>query len=199
MTKAEFIKRLEDQFQGVIESVKRRTAAEIEDSRARIDAQRFADWLRSEVDKANAEPALKAFDVVLRASHSTPHDAADSLAALIEMDTAPDDWQTKWDSAAPLISNFRPEKSDGWKYRRAFADYMAAVKAEARAGIFAEAISENTPGTRNPKQKPKAEPPEHYAKPRATAEREIEEKFKHHEKERKAKKEPDSGAHHFAR
>ena len=159
MTKAEFIKRLEDQFQGMIESVKRRTAAEIEGSRSRMDTQAFADWIRSERDKANAEPALKAFDTVLKASHSTPHDAADSLAALIEMDTAPDDWQTQWDSAAPLISNFRPEKSDGWKYRRAFADYMAAVKAEARAGIFAEAISENTPGTRNPKQKPKVEPP----------------------------------------
>jgi hypothetical protein len=157
----------------MIESVKRRTAAEIEGSRARMDAQRFADWLRSEMDKANAEPALKAFDTVLRASHSTPHDAADSLAALIEMDIChfindagkidfdPNrvNWQTQWDSAAHLLFIIRPEKSDGWKYRRAFADYMAAVKAEARAGIFAEAISENTPGTRNPKQKPKAEPP----------------------------------------
>jgi hypothetical protein len=155
MTKAEFIKRLEDQFQGMIESVKRRTAAEIEGSRSRMDTQAFADWIRSERDKANAEPALKAFDTVLKASHSTPHDAADSLAALIEMDTAPDDWQTQWDSAAPLISNFRPEKSDGWKYRRAFADYMAATKAEARARLLSDFV-EKTNGKDAPA--PKAEP-----------------------------------------
>jgi hypothetical protein len=138
MTKAEFTKRLEDQFQGMIESVKRRTAAEIEGTRPRMDAQRFADWLRSEMHKANAEPALKAYKRILKPSHSTPHDAAHSLTALIEMDAAPDDWQTQWNSAAPLISNFYPKESDGWKYRRAFADYMAAAKAEARAIIFKE-------------------------------------------------------------
>jgi hypothetical protein len=145
MTKAEFIKRLEDQFQGMIESVKRNAHADIEGTRPRMDAQRFADWLRSEMDKANAEPALKAFDTVLRASHSTPHDAAHSLTALIEMDAAPDDWQTQWDSAAPLISNFYPKESDGWKYRRAFADYMAAMKAEARARLLSDFV-EKTKG-----------------------------------------------------
>jgi hypothetical protein len=138
MTKVEFTKRLEDQFQGMIEGVKRNARADIEGTRPMMDKQGFIDWLRSEADKANAEPALKAFDIILKTSHSTPHDAADSLAALIEMDAAPDDWQAQWDSAAPLISNFYPKESDGWKYRRAFADYMAAAKAEARAIIFKE-------------------------------------------------------------
>lgn len=159
MTKAEFIKRLEDQFRGIIEGEKSRTAAEIEGHRARMDAQTFADWLRSEIDKANAKPALKVFDRVLRPSHSTPHEAADSLAGLIEMDACPFineagkmdfdptrvNWQTQWDSAAPLTFSFSPEKSDGWKYRRAFADYMAAVKAETRAGVFAAHIGQAWP------------------------------------------------------
>jgi hypothetical protein len=138
MTKAEFTKRLEDQFRGMIEGVKRNAHADIEGARPRMDAQRFADWLRSEMHKANAEPALKVYKQILKPSHSTPHEAADSLAGLIEMDAAPDDWKAQWDSAAPLISNFYPKESDGWKYRRAFADYMAAAKAEARAIIFKE-------------------------------------------------------------
>ena len=135
MTKVEFTKRLEDQFRGMIEGVKRRTAAEIEGSRSRMDTQAFADWLRSEMHKANAEPALKVYKQILKPSHSTPHEAADSLAGLIEMDAAPDDWQTQWNSAAPLISNFYPKESEGWKYSRAFADYMAAAKADRKSVV----------------------------------------------------------------
>jgi hypothetical protein len=141
MTKTQFIDCLEIKFRKMIDNVKRSASAEIQGSFARMDAQAFADWLRLEMHKANAEPALKSFDWVLQPSHSTPKDAAHSLAELIEMDAAPEDWQTQWDSAAPLLSNFHPEKSDGWKYRRAFADYMAAAKATARAVTFAFEIN----------------------------------------------------------
>lgn len=158
MTKTQFINCLEIKFWEMVDNVKRRASAEIECSFARMDAQTFADWLRSEMHKANAEPALKSFDWVLQPSHSTPKDAAHSLAELIEMDNccfinhngkidfveSLVDWQDQYDNFASLLSNSHPEKSDGWKYRRAFADYMAAAKAKARAVTFAFEINLTT-------------------------------------------------------
>ncbi len=175
MTKAEFIKRLEDQFQGINEGIKRRASAEIEGSRARMDAQAFADWLRLEMHKANAEPALKSFDWVLQPSHSTPKDAAHSLAELIEMDNccfinhngkidfvkSLVDWQDQYNNFASLLSNSHPEKSDGWKYRLAFADYMAAAKATARAGIFAAVIDAGKTYTGKPNTQPASVTPDY--------------------------------------
>ena len=135
----------------MIQGVRRRASAEIKGSRARMDAQTFADWLRSEMGKANAEPALKVFDIGLRPFYSTPEDAARSLADVIEFDlctflneakqavTDPTrvNWKEQFESAEPILVNYRPEKSDGWKFRREFTNYIAAIKAETRAITFA--------------------------------------------------------------
>lgn len=141
MDKAEFTKRLFDQFKGHLAAIDRNTVKEIEGRKSRTDADTFKEWLKTEQEKAASSPALVVYDRVLRSTMNTPEGAATSLADLINFDLdGKVDWQKEWESAAPILSNFQPERSKDWKYRGNFLNYLNGSEADLRARGFARFI-----------------------------------------------------------
>lgn len=143
MDKAEFIQRLTDQFRGMIAGAERRAVKEIEGSRGRMDTERFTAWLKEERDAALSEPVLKISDLVMA---KTPEAAAQNLAGLIDLDLDGNvNWEDQFKQAAPILVNFHPEKSEGWKYKTYFINYKKAFNAEPRARVFSQRIEQAWP------------------------------------------------------
>lgn len=141
MDKAEFSKRLFNQFKGQLSGIERNTIKEIEGRKSRTDADTFKEWLKAEHEKSASSPALDAYDRVLRPTMNTPEGAAANLADLINFDLdGAVDWQKEWNSAAPILTNWQPERSKDWKYKGNFLAYLKGSEADLRARIFARFI-----------------------------------------------------------
>lgn len=108
-----------------------------------MDTAGFMAWLKAEQQAALSEPALKTFDLVLEKS---PESAAQSLAGLIDRELKRNvNWQEQFEQAAPILANWQPERSEAWKYKTYFVQYLNAFKAEARARVFSQIIEQSWP------------------------------------------------------
>lgn len=140
MTKEDFTRRIAEQFNGIASAAKRQAEAEIEEADQRLIFEPFCAWLERRRARALRYP----FSSVLKAAH-TPGRAAREFANFIAFDAetgAEIDWTEHWEQAAPILANWQPEKSDGWKYGHYLRNYIAAVRGYACASAFDRRISD---------------------------------------------------------
>ncbi len=141
MERTEFCTRLFNQFKGMLSAHERNLSKEIIGRKSRTDTATYAKWLKEEHEKAATDPALVAYDRVLRVSMDTAEKAAEALTGLIHFDLdGVVNWQEQFEIALPLLTNWQPEKAATWKYRGNFMAYIDSSKADIRAKVFARFI-----------------------------------------------------------
>jgi hypothetical protein len=138
MDKAEFTNRLFERLKGRLSATERNAAKEIEGRKSRTDADTFKEWLKTEHEKAASSPALVAYDRVSRLTMNTPEGAATSLADFINFDLDGQvDWRQEWNNALPILTNWKPERSNDWNYKSNLLTYLKGSEADIRARVFA--------------------------------------------------------------
>lgn len=144
MEKSEFVNWLFKQFKMMLSSAEKVAETEISGRKSRSDKNSFNDWLVKEHEKAANHPALPVYDMHMAGTMDTPKGAAENLTNLIAFDLdGKENWQEQYECAFPLLTNIKPEKSEGWKYRGFFRAYMEAAKADKRARVFAKHIEQD--------------------------------------------------------
>lgn len=140
MDKATFIERLTSHFKHQINAAERQALKEITGHKSRMDAAGFMEWLKTEQRAALSEPALNVYDQVLS---KTPEESAQSLSSLINLDLGGKvDWGEQFKQAGRILTNWKPEQSENWKFKGYFIQYIKAIKADARARVFSQQIEQ---------------------------------------------------------
>lgn len=137
MNKADFVRRVVEQFNGIASAAMRQAEAEIEKADQRLTFDPFCAWLERRRARAKRYP----FSRDLKPA-STPSKAARAFADVIALDAESEtDWAEHWERAAPILANRQPETSDGWRYGHYLRDYIAAVRGHACASAFDRRLS----------------------------------------------------------